>query len=99
MLQNSRVTALTVFELLRENQLGGNFTPPPPSPTQIRVKCSFFLLQDLEVENLYLHVLNAVCDLFLAGGVFISIVFDIEPKKLLNLVAIDLLSFIIFSSI
>ena len=98
MLQNSRVTALTVFELLRENQLGGNFTPPP-SPTQIGVKCSFFLLQDLEVENLYLYVLNAVCDLFLAGGVFISIVFDIEPKKLLNLVAIDLLSFIIFSSI
>ena len=29
MLQNSRVTAFTVFELLRENQLGGKFTPPP----------------------------------------------------------------------
>ena len=37
MLQNSSVTALTVFELLRENQLGGKITPPPP-PTQIRVK-------------------------------------------------------------
>ena len=36
MLQNSRVTAFTVFELLRENQLGGKITPLPP--TQIRVK-------------------------------------------------------------
>ena len=35
MLQNSRVTAFTVFELLRENQLGGKITP---LPTQIRVK-------------------------------------------------------------
>ena len=38
MLQNSRVTAFTVFELLRENQPGGK-TPSPP-PTQIRVKAS-----------------------------------------------------------
>ena len=29
MLQNSRVTAFTVFELLRENQLGGKITPSP----------------------------------------------------------------------
>ena len=36
MLQNSRVTAFTVFELLRENQLEGKITPLPP--TQIRVK-------------------------------------------------------------
>ena len=35
MQQNSRVTAFTVFELLRENQLGGKITP---RPTQIRVK-------------------------------------------------------------
>ena len=34
MLQNSRVAAFTVFELLRENQLGGG---DYPSPTQIRV--------------------------------------------------------------
>ena len=39
MLQNSRVTAFTVFELLRENQLGGKI-PPSPLPTQIRVKCA-----------------------------------------------------------
>ena len=32
MLQNSRVTAFTVFELLRENQLGGKITHPPPPP-------------------------------------------------------------------
>ena len=37
MLQNSRVTAFTVFELLRENQLGGKITP---LPTQIRVNSS-----------------------------------------------------------
>ena len=29
MLRNSRVTAFTVFELLRENQLGSKITPPP----------------------------------------------------------------------
>ena len=32
MLQNSRVTAFTFFELLRENQLGGVKLPPPPPP-------------------------------------------------------------------
>ena len=38
--QNTRLTAFTASELLRENQLGeGNFTPPPPpSPTQITLK-------------------------------------------------------------
>ena len=44
MLQNSRVTAFTVSELLRENQYkqggGGKITPPPPPPpplpTQIK---------------------------------------------------------------
>ena len=39
MLQNSTVAAFTVFELIRENQLGGKITPPPTPPaTQIRVK-------------------------------------------------------------
>ena len=42
MLQNVRVLALTVSELLRENQQGGGgrggkINPPPP-PTKIRVK-------------------------------------------------------------
>ena len=31
-LKNSRVTTLTVFELLRENQLGRVKLPPPPTP-------------------------------------------------------------------
>ena len=39
MLQNSRVTAFTVFELLRENQLGGKITCL--LPTQIRVKAEW----------------------------------------------------------
>ena len=32
MLQNAKVTAFTVFELLRVNQqgMGGKITPPPP---------------------------------------------------------------------
>ena len=43
MLQNARVTAFTVSELLRENQLGGKVTPPTPlTPTRIRVKLSYF---------------------------------------------------------
>ena len=41
MLQNTRATALTVSELLRENQQGGTELPPPLPPThthtQIRV--------------------------------------------------------------
>ena len=37
MLQNSRVTAVFVLELLRENQLGGGNYPTSP-PTQIRTK-------------------------------------------------------------
>ena len=35
MLQNSRVTAFTVFVLLRENQVGAKITPP--TPTQIKI--------------------------------------------------------------
>ena len=39
MLQNARVTAFTVFELLRESQLGeGGGGKSPPPPTEIRVK-------------------------------------------------------------
>ena len=46
MLQNARVTAFTVSELLRENQLGGKVTPPPTplTPTRIRVKLSYLLV-------------------------------------------------------
>ena len=42
MLQNARVAAFTVFELLRENQQGKEIiVPPPPTPQppiQIRAK-------------------------------------------------------------
>ena len=39
MLQNLSVTAFTVFELLRENELGGVKFPPPP-PARLRLKFS-----------------------------------------------------------
>ena len=32
MLENTRVTVLTVFELLRENQQGEKLAPLPPAP-------------------------------------------------------------------
>ena len=38
MLQNSRVTTFTVFELLRENQVQGKITPSHLPAPQIRVK-------------------------------------------------------------
>ena len=38
MLQKSRITAFTVSELLRKNQLGGGVKLPTPTTTQIRVK-------------------------------------------------------------
>ena len=42
MLQNAKATALTVFELLRENQQGeregGGGSKITPSPTQISIK-------------------------------------------------------------
>ena len=37
-MQNARVTAFTVSELLRENQQGGGGDKITPPPTQIRVK-------------------------------------------------------------
>ena len=33
MLQNNTVTAFAVSEILRENQQGGDYLPPPPSHT------------------------------------------------------------------
>ena len=41
MLKNSRVTAFTVFELLRENKLGGGGRNYLSAPTQIMVKSTF----------------------------------------------------------
>ena len=50
MLQNSRVTAFTVLELLRENHLGGKIIPPP---TQIRVKCFWRHVQMILFLDIY----------------------------------------------
>ena len=57
MLQSSRATAFTTFELLRDNQLGrGTITPPPPRPTQIRVKFSY-----RKNAQTYWTMLNKLC--------------------------------------
>ena len=51
--QNTRLTAFTASELLRENQLGeGNFTPPPP--TQITVKACVRYLYIFEKKKNHL---------------------------------------------
>ena len=42
MLQNARVTAFTVSELLRENHHGGRGRVKLPPPTQIRYKNIYF---------------------------------------------------------
>ena len=57
MLRNSRVVAFTVFELLRENELGLKLPPPPHPPThthtythtQIRLKTS--LIRNSKTSN------------------------------------------------
>ena len=54
MLQNSRVTAFTVFELLRENQLGGGGNNPT-SPPRLRLK--LFLIY--EIVNSFSIVLKS----------------------------------------
>ena len=57
MLQNARVTAFTVSELLRENQLeGGDKIPPPPPPythTPIRVKKIADITLKDRLENIF----------------------------------------------
>ena len=44
MLQNARVAAFIVSELLRENQQGGKITPPPAPPRlelqNLRITCA-----------------------------------------------------------
>ena len=54
MLQNSRFTAFTVSELLRENQWGGGgggIICPPPQPPQIRVKGTLLSLRQFLVTE------------------------------------------------
>ena len=74
MLQNSRATAFTVFELLRENQLGGGkiTLSPPPTP-RIRVNDidksvhgKFFII--LQLEDIKKIEKNLVCTYFKKPG-------------------------------
>ena len=55
MLQNARVTAFTVSELLRENQLegGDKITPPPYTRTPIRVKKIADITLKDRLENIF----------------------------------------------
>ena len=54
MLQNARVTAFTVSELLRENQLeGGDKITPPPTHTPIRVKKIADITLKDRLENIF----------------------------------------------
>ena len=65
--ENSRLTAFTVFELLRENQLEG---APPPSHTHIRVKMIKYFEN---FENFYFEKKsfkrNAVSSINVGAGV------------------------------
>ena len=59
MLQNSRVTAFIVFELLRENQLGGKITPPPTQISCNKVALKFFIKKRLK------HIFSCeFCEIF-----------------------------------
>ena len=54
MLQNARVTAFTISELLREKKQGGvKLRPPPPTHTHIQIRVNsvsvFDLMKDTEV--------------------------------------------------
>ena len=42
MLQNSRVAAVAIFELLRENHLGGKITPLPTPSLELRYATIIF---------------------------------------------------------
>ena len=54
MLQNARVTAFTVSELLRENQLeGGDKITPPYTHTPIRVKKIADITLKDRLENIF----------------------------------------------
>ena len=56
MLQNSRVTAFTVFELLRKNQLGEQSYPPPSTQNRINAHPSEFHEKDTRATSLSLFL-------------------------------------------
>ena len=60
MLLNSRVTAFTVFELLRENQLGGGGKITPPLPVPPRLGLRKVTVQESNLEGLLLQHLSTL---------------------------------------
>ena len=69
MLQNSRVTPFTVFELLKENQLGGKGKINHPPPTHIRVQYyEGFAAAVMKAFGSYNVVQRACCRGFHADG-------------------------------
>ena len=54
MLQNSRVTAFTVFQLLRENQLGeGGKITPRPTPPGLGLTSELRTIFKIKFKNLF----------------------------------------------
>ena len=55
MLQNSRVTAFTVFQLLRENQLGegGGKITPRPTPPRLGLTSELRTIFKIKFKNLF----------------------------------------------
>ena len=65
MLQNARVTAFTVFELLRENQLGDKITPLPP---RLGLRVGYFYI--LSSESYFLkYEKNISQESFIPGNI------------------------------
>ena len=61
MLQNARITAFVVSELLRENQQGGGgrvkLSPPPPLP-RLRLKKDNVSINCEAIERLSVEIIN-----------------------------------------
>ena len=72
-LQNSRFTAFTVSELLRENQWGGDKLTPP-LPTQIRVKGTLLSLRQFLVTERPLEMVKNAFS-FISKALFVLKIF------------------------
>ena len=56
LLQNSRVTTFTIFELLRENQVGSKITPPPQHPVNPGLN-TYKNSKEIHILRLFLYIL------------------------------------------
>ena len=61
MLQNARVTAFTVFELLRENQLVVSYTAYPPTTTPLHPDFWFSIVAVCEIGGNVLKAFPVEC--------------------------------------